>query len=111
MGTGKWFGWAVLLSLIFAGVALADSPTKEDPVKKGMVPGINVYDADVRDVIRMLGEIGEKNLVMDKGVSGKVTLFIEKPVHWESVLDTILKMNRLEKEYFGEETIRIFPKK
>ncbi|MEE4266304.1 MAG: type IV pilus secretin PilQ, partial [Desulfobacteraceae bacterium] len=43
----------------------------------------------------IIREISGKNFAIDKNVTGKVTLTLEKPVPWDQVLDLVLKMNGL----------------
>ena len=43
----------------------------------------------------MIREISGKNFAIDKNVTGKVTLTLDKPVPWDQVLDLVLKMNSL----------------
>ena len=63
---------------------------------------LNFYDADIKNVFRILMDVSGKNFVIDKDVSGKVTLSLDKPVPWDQVLDLVLKMNRLKMVYEGD---------
>ena len=56
---------------------------------------LDFYDTDIKNVFRILREISGKNFAIDKNVTGKVTLTLEKPVPWDQVLDLVLKMNQL----------------
>ena len=56
---------------------------------------LDFFDTDIRNVFRILQEISGKNFAIDKNVTGKVTLTLEKPVPWDQVLDLVLKMNQL----------------
>ncbi len=63
---------------------------------------LNFYDADIKNVFRILMDVSGKNFVIDKDVTGKVTLTLDKPVPWDQVLDLVLRMNRLEMVYEGD---------
>ena len=67
----------------------------KDKVYKGEKIALDFYDTDIKNVFRIIQEISGKNFAIDKGVSGKVTLALQKPVPWDQVLDLVLKMNQL----------------
>lgn len=56
---------------------------------------LDFYQTDIKNVFRILREVSGKNFAIDKDVSGKVTLTLEKPVPWDQVLDLVLRMNQL----------------
>jgi type IV pilus assembly protein PilQ len=56
---------------------------------------LDFFDTDIKNVFRILREISGKNFAIDKNVTGKVTLTLEKPAPWDQVLDLVLKMNQL----------------
>ncbi len=56
---------------------------------------LDFFDTDIKNVFRILREISNKNFAIDKNVTGKVTLTLEKPVPWDQVLDLVLRMNKL----------------
>ncbi len=67
----------------------------EEKVYTGEKIALDFYDTDIRNVFRILQEISGKNFAIDKNVTGKVTLALQKPVPWDQVLDLVLKMNQL----------------
>ncbi|MDP3283635.1 MAG: type IV pilus secretin PilQ, partial [Desulfobacterales bacterium] len=69
---------------------------------------LDFFDTDIKNVFRILREVSGKNFAIDKNVTGKVTLSLEKPVPWDQVLDLVLKMNQLGMIYEGD-IIRIAP--
>lgn len=71
---------------------------------------LNFYDADIKNVFRILMDVSGKNFVIDKDVTGKVTLSLDKPVPWDQVLDLVLRMNKLDMVYEGD-IIRIITHK
>ena len=76
---------------------LADrlSGNTKGPKYTGEKIALDFYDTDIKNVFRILREISGKNFAIDKNVTGKVTLTLEKPVPWDQVLDLVLKMNQL----------------
>jgi type IV pilus assembly protein PilQ len=56
---------------------------------------LDFYDTDIKNVFRILREISGQNFAIDKDVTGKVTLTLDKPVPWDQVLDLVLRMNQL----------------
>ncbi len=77
-----------------------------EPGQKTISP--DFHETDIRKVIGIIREVSGKNIAVDPDVTGEVTLTVDHPVPWEEVLDVALKMNHLAKEYFGENTIRIY---
>ena len=77
--------------------SLADRLTAntKGPKYTGEKIALDFYDTDIKNVFRILREISGKNFAIDKNVTGKVTLTLEKPVPWDQVLDLVLKMNQL----------------
>jgi type IV pilus assembly protein PilQ len=67
------------------------------PQKKftGEKIALDFFDTDIKNVFRILREISGKNFAIDKNVTGKVTLTLERPVPWDQVLELVLKMNQL----------------
>jgi type IV pilus assembly protein PilQ len=77
--------------------SLAERLASDSPVQKytGEKIALDFYDTDIKNVFRIIREISGKNFAIDKNVTGKVTLTLEKPVPWDQVLDLVLKMNSL----------------
>jgi len=69
---------------------------------------LDFFDTDIKNVFRILREVSGKNFAIDKSVTGKVTLALEKPVPWDQVLDLVLKMNQLGMVHEGD-IVRIAP--
>ena len=67
---------------------------------------IDVREADVQDVLRLLAEVGGFNLAVDPGVSCKATLKL-KQVPWPQVLELVLRTCGLEQERLGENLVRV----
>jgi type IV pilus assembly protein PilQ len=77
--------------------SLADRLASDAPGQKytGEKIALDFYNTDIKNVFRIIREISGKNFAIDKNVTGKVTLTLEKPVPWDQVLDLVLKMNSL----------------
>ena len=63
------------------------------------------YNADLHNVFRMLGEVGQVNIIVGEEVKGKATISL-KEIPWDQALDMILNSNRLIKIQDGK-NIRI----
>jgi len=61
---------------------------------------INVTGADIRNVLRLIGEVAGINIVAGSEVTGTITLRVVN-VPWDQVLDVILKAKGLDKEVEG----------
>jgi type IV pilus assembly protein PilQ len=66
---------------------------------------LDLLDADLKNVLRLLADITGTNMVLEPDVAGRVTIKVEK-VPWDQVLDMILAMNDLGREDLGN-VIRI----
>ena len=71
----------------------------------GKAVSLDLMDADLRNVLRLLSDLTGTNIVIEPDVTGKVTLKVEQ-VPWDQVLDMVLSMNDLGKEQVGN-VIRI----
>jgi type IV pilus assembly protein PilQ len=71
----------------------------------GKAISLDLMDADLRNVLRLLSDLAAVNIVIEPDVAGKVTLKVEQ-VPWDQVLDMVLSMNDLGKEQLGN-VIRI----
>ena len=71
----------------------------------GKTVSLDLMDADLRNVLRLLSDLAGINIVIEPDVTGKVTLKVEQ-VPWDQVLDMVLSMNDLGKEQVGN-VIRI----
>ncbi len=76
-----------------------------DQIYTGKRISISFRDADLKDVFRLFHEISGMNVVLDPGVSGKITIILDN-VPWDQALDIILKNNGLDK-VFENNLIRI----
>jgi type IV pilus assembly protein PilQ len=72
------------------------SPTFPEDEKKytGAPISLDFKDGDLQDIFRLFSDISGSNVVVNPGVSGKVTLKLQE-VPWDQALDLILKTNGL----------------
>jgi hypothetical protein len=82
------------------GLSKSRLVTGTAPEYTGEKVTVRFKDADIRDVIMYLCEVGGLNVVFHPEVSGKVTLDL-KDVPWDQALDLVLKLNRLGKVLEG----------
>ncbi len=75
---------------------------EREKVYTGEKIALDFYDTDIKNVFRILQEISGKNFAVDKNVTGKVTLALQKPVPWDQVMDLVLKMNQLGMAWEGD---------
>jgi type IV pilus assembly protein PilQ len=81
------------LSLLFAlclassgSAAAAPPPSRDDEARVS----VDFKDADVVDIVRLFAEVGGFQVVVDPGISCKLTLKLNE-VRWTSALDVALK--------------------
>ena len=55
---------------------------------------LDFENADIRQVIKTLSEIGDRNIILDKTIEGECTIFL-RDVTWESALIAVMNMNDL----------------
>jgi len=85
-----------------AAAPMADVTTVSSVLRKpkkytGEKIALDFFETDIKNVFRILREISGLNFAIDKDVSGRVTLTLDKPVPWDQVLDLVLRMNQLGK--------------
>ncbi len=79
-----------------APAAPARPPQPQTPSEGGKLITIDFKDADVINVIRLLGTEGGRNIVVGEDVKGKVSVSLRN-VTWEQALETILEARGLQK--------------
>jgi type IV pilus assembly protein PilQ len=88
---GKRIAILLLLILVLPGLAYGQLPRKA--VTK---LSFDFFEADVKNVLRILSEITDKNVVVADDVKGKVTMKLEN-VTWEEALDVVIRNTDLAK--------------
>ena len=64
---------------------------------------LDLKDADIQNVLRLLADVSGRNIIATDDVKGKVTLHLND-VPWDQALDLVLRTNRLEKSDEGNIT-------
>jgi type IV pilus assembly protein PilQ len=82
---------AFALALLFPGAASAREPGTVD---------LDLVGADVRNVVRLLADVGHVNVVIGDEVSGQVTMRL-KGVRWQRALEVVLGAKGLVAERDG----------
>ncbi len=82
----------------------APAPSKVVPSKK---ISLDLQQAEVAHVLRLLADIGGRNLVLGDNVRGKISLHV-RDVEWSEVLDIVLRQKALVKVEQGG-ILRILP--
>jgi type IV pilus assembly protein PilQ len=62
---------------------------------RGAPVDLDVKDADIHDVMRLLADVGNVNIVVADSVQGKVTLKLKR-VAWDLVACTIASLHKLQ---------------
>ncbi len=68
---------------------------------------VDFYKTDLHNVFRLLGQVSGKNIVVDEGVKGTITLALQD-VPWTFVLEVIKNLNGLD-SIERDNTIMIYP--
>jgi type IV pilus assembly protein PilQ len=79
-----------------APVAISGKPRRF----RGRRIDLDVKDAPLADVLRLLADVGNVNIVIGDGVIGQVTLRV-RALPWDQVLDTIARSHELDLEWSG----------
>ncbi len=83
-----------------AGGKASDPALVLTKVYTGKPISLDLQEADVKNVLRLLADVSGANIVIEPDVAGKVTLKVNR-VPWDQVLDMILAMNNLGQEQSG----------
>lgn len=84
-----------VLVMGFAGTAAADRDLCAPGTRfRGAPLDLDVKAADIRDVFRLLADVGRVNLVVDDKVEGKVTLQLKR-VPWDQIACTVAAVHKL----------------
>jgi type IV pilus assembly protein PilQ len=102
----KTLSLLLTLSLAPSGPALAAPPRQASQDGEARI-SVDFKDADVVDIVRLFAEIGGFQVVVDPGVTCKLTLKLNE-VRWASALDVALKSCGLGRDEENE-IIRVAP--
>jgi len=73
---------------------------ESDKIYKGERISLDFQNADLHNIIRIIGEVSGKNIVVSDAVNGKVTLKL-RDVPWDQALDIVLSSRNLGVEETG----------
>src|SRR5262245_64540049 len=93
-----------VLGLILALGAGATAPATDDAETR---ISLDVRDAEITDIVRVLSEVAGLQVVFDPGLTCRLTLKL-KDVHWRAALDASLRACALGQEDDGG-VLRIAP--
>jgi type IV pilus assembly protein PilQ len=82
--------------------------SQEDKKFTGSPITLKLKDADVHEVLRMIGEASGFNIVIHPAVQGRLTVSLEQ-VPWDQALDVVLTMLRLGAER-SDSVLRVMPR-
>ena len=102
----KTLSLVLVLSFAASGLAAAAPPPPTYADGEARI-SVDVKDADIVDVVRLFAEIGGFQVVVDPGVSCKLTLKLNE-VRWTSALDVALKSCGLGRDEENE-IVRVAP--
>ena len=80
--------------LAIATPAIADDFCRGDRKRTGKAIDLDLKDADLHDVLRLLVDVGKLNLVVPEGVRGKVSLHLKR-VPWDSAICAVAATHAL----------------
>ena len=81
---------ACFLPLLLHGSGMCQSSEKTTIE----ISRLDFENADIRQVIKTLGEIGNRNIILDREIEGNVTIYL-RDVTWETALLAVLNMSNL----------------
>lgn len=82
-----------LLLLIIPLLCFSQSAKKQTQTSK---VSFDFMDADVRNIVRILAEVSNKNIIISDAVKGKVTMKLDN-VYWDEALDLVVETAGLRK--------------
>ena len=94
----------ILLSIALTAV-LSQTPESREDEPEALI-NLDVKDADVLDILRLLARLGDFNLVADSDVRCRFTLSL-KSVTWRQVMELTLRTCGLGEDRLGDNLIRV----
>jgi type IV pilus assembly protein PilQ len=95
----------VTVLVVVLGLFLSQSPEPNNDGAEALI-NLDVKDADVLDILRLLARLGDFNLVADSDVRCRFTLSLES-VTWQQVMELTLRSCRLGEERLGDNLVRV----
>ncbi|MGH9461723.1 MAG: secretin N-terminal domain-containing protein [Vicinamibacteria bacterium] len=91
--------------VVALGLLLSQSPGPSNDDAEALI-NLDVKDADVLDILRLLARLGDFNLVADSDVRCRFTLSLQS-VTWQQVMELTLRSCRLGEERLGDNLVRV----
>lgn len=85
---------------------VSNNPTPVDPLDKKIDGPFNVRNQDIQNVLTILQQESGMQMIIDPGLTQKVTFFLESPTI-RNVLDTVLPANGLSYMILDDSVVRI----
>jgi type IV pilus assembly protein PilQ len=77
------------------------APGARSPHFRGAPIDLDVKDADLHNVLRLIADAGGASIAVADDVKGTITLRLRK-VPWDQALDTVIRMEKLHLERDGD---------
>lgn len=90
----RWLVVAVVIAAAAPAYAQRDLCVR-GTVHRGAAIDLDVKNADIHDVYRLISDVGRVNVVIASDVTGRVTLRVRR-VAWQQVACTIAAVHKLE---------------
>lgn len=98
--------WVLALSLQAASASKSQPPEIRESSQTRI--DIDLKEVPASDVLGLVAELGRFNLVIDPGVSCRLTLNV-KAVSWRELMVTILRSCQLGEDWMGQNLVRVAP--
>jgi type IV pilus assembly protein PilQ len=98
---------ALILGLFLGQSTTPETPYQQDEDAETLID-LDLKDANVLDILRLLAKLGDFNLVVDPDVQCRFTLTL-KAVDWRQVMELSLRSCRLGEDRLGENLVRVAP--
>ncbi|MGH8274057.1 MAG: type II secretion system secretin GspD [Gammaproteobacteria bacterium] len=102
----------LIVLLLLVSLPTVAKPAKETVTTQGSEITLNLKDADIRDVARLVSSITGKNFIVDPRANGHVTVISAKPIPADalfSVFLSVLEVHGLTAQPAGHNTWKIVP--
>jgi type IV pilus assembly protein PilQ len=96
----------MILPGVILSVVLLQNPAESPREDAETLIDLDVKDANVLDILRLLAKLGDFNLVADPEVHCRLTLSL-KEVRWRQVMEVTLRSCRLGEDAMGENLVRV----
>ena len=94
--------WALMFITLNAGFC---ETSNESSIS---ISSLDFENADIKQIMKTLSEIGHRNIILDKDITGQCSIYL-RDVTWEEALVAVLKMNDLV-AYDDRGFIKVIPK-